>query len=439
MKKILFTFVGKQDPFSNRTNEEGPIAVLARKLKPDIIYSFPSAEGLKTKSSTESNANDTKTWIEDEVSNSIKFYIRTINIVDPTDYIKLINNMKIQINEIINNEIGDKINDVELHANCSSGTPAMQSLWIIFSSTGYIPNLHLWQVANPEYCYADNRVKEINDAFIVEENIISRIKQYAQDNKFQTIVNELDKISKITIYNERKNKANILKKIFESYSKWDLIKYKEANDELRSVRKLVHGKIDIPFVEDIINDQIKTLDNLSQGTENENNYNLIDLYYNTLRRYADGDYTDVLARFWRIYEGILFKILKSKKIDARNLSNGNGPKIKKELNIIHRNYLELKESDDVLTKYEKDSNFIEFKSKKIEDFYIGKTMNSLREKRNQSIIAHGMKPIDENDAYRAVKIMKEMVIEFLNDNDFSLINNYTLSNSNSLKLIEILN
>ncbi|WP_027365970.1 hypothetical protein [Desulfotruncus alcoholivorax] len=83
---ILLSFVGEQDPYSDKTGEEGSIVTLCRYIMPQVIYLFPTATGFKVKSETQTRAVDTQTWITSEINSNIQIFIRPLPIDDPTDY-----------------------------------------------------------------------------------------------------------------------------------------------------------------------------------------------------------------------------------------------------------------------------------------------------------------------------------------------------------------
>src|SRR5690554_363366 len=84
--KVLITFVGEQDPYSDKTGEEGSIVSLYRYLKPEVVYLFPTADGFNVKSETQSKALDTETWIKTEIDTTARIFIKPLAIKDPTDY-----------------------------------------------------------------------------------------------------------------------------------------------------------------------------------------------------------------------------------------------------------------------------------------------------------------------------------------------------------------
>ena len=137
--KVLLSFVGEQDPYSEKTNAEGAIVTLCRLLQPQLVYLLPTASGHNIRSETETNANNTKFWINDEISKEVRVFIRPVKIPNPTDYSLIIPTSRREIIGILT-ELVDE--DVEIHLNCSSGTPQLKSTWSplvngIFISTMY--------------------------------------------------------------------------------------------------------------------------------------------------------------------------------------------------------------------------------------------------------------------------------------------------------------
>ena len=199
MKKILLTFVGEQDPISEKTNEEGSIVTLVRHLKPDIVYMFPTVKTLGAKNSTDKNARDTEDWIKADFPQT-DFICMPIS-TDPTDYTSLLTIMKQEVKKTLKQIQREFSDSYELHANCSSGTPQMKTTWLIFANTGLLPRVHLWQVANPQF-KTEDRITEIQGAFIEEENIIVRAQRYAQNLMFYSVIEELAELFKISIYHD---------------------------------------------------------------------------------------------------------------------------------------------------------------------------------------------------------------------------------------------
>lgn len=176
---------------------------------------------------------------------------------------------------------------------------------LILANAGVFPNSRLWQVANPEYCQGE-RVSEIEMTLMEEENILHRIKRIAPEFMFQRLAEECQRLKDISIYSYRREKAALAHRIFSAYQNWDLIRYDDAYKRLSSVLNEIDKSVDLLALKDCLSKQVEVLSRLKDQSAKENHYNLLDLYFNAERRLIREDYTDTLARFWRVYEGALY-------------------------------------------------------------------------------------------------------------------------------------
>lgn len=194
--KVLFSFVGEQGPYSDKTGEEGSIATLCRYIKPEAIYLFPTAKGFGVKSETQSRAVDTETWINSEIDKCAQTFIIPLQLADPTDYSAIL-----PLTRRIVERVLQELREVtyEIHLNCSSGTPQLKSTWLILANAGLFKDCQLWQVANPQF-NNEKRVSRLEVTFLEEENLLSRIKRYAQEFLFQRIAEECLRLKSISVY-----------------------------------------------------------------------------------------------------------------------------------------------------------------------------------------------------------------------------------------------
>jgi hypothetical protein len=131
--------------------------------------------------------------------------------------------------------------------------------------------------------------------------------------------------------------------------------------------------------------------------------NLCDLYHNTCRRLAMGQYVDCLSRFKRIYEGCYYYIAReelgiarpeNKLEDQRQLDWVAG--------IINRKQGRMYIYDIAkIYKAKKGRN-------KLSD-RLEQSLNSLAKQRNYTINNHGMQSVNHEDARRAVDLLKELL------------------------------
>ena len=315
--KVLLSFVGEQDPYSDKTGEEGSIVTLCRHLKPEVIYLFPTAKGFGVKSETQTRALDTENWVKTEIDSETQIYMVPLQLTDPTDYSAILPLTRRAVEKILEDM---RQVDYEIHLNCSSGTPQLKSIWLILANVGIFRNCQLWQVSNPLF-NSEKRVKRLEVTFLEEENLLARIKRYAEEYLFQRMAEECFRLKDISVYSYRKDKADLLYRIFLAYQSWDLICYDDAYKRLNSVYNEIRLSKDLSDLASILGAQVQLLMKLKNNLAEENEYNLIDLYMNARRRLARSDYTDTLSRFWRIYEGILFMHLRNTySIEAKDLA-----------------------------------------------------------------------------------------------------------------------
>lgn len=419
--KVLLSIVGEQDPISEKTNSEGSIVTLCRHIKPQLVYLLPTAKGYNISSETETNAFNTEHWIKTEIDKDIKVFIKPIKLNNPTDYSLIIPVIRRSVNDILSEMEHE---EKEIHINCSSGTPQLKSTWLILANAGVFPNSRLWQVANPEYCKGD-RITEIELTLLEEENILSRVKKLAAEFMFQRLAEECLKLKEISIYSYRKEKAALAERIFSAYQSWDLICYDDAYRRLSSVYRDIEKSKDLTELKDCLARQLEVLGKLKENSTKENKYNLFDLYFNAERRLIRKDYTDTLARFWRLYEGSLFYLLRGYYGIEPTLSESSNQEDVKKINDYFANKpnkLSMFSAAIVLEKIYQDSVFLQLskinvqavRSNSSKKMAVSRLLEELRERRNESIVAHGMKPVSEKDARNSIMVMAVILKLFFN-------------------------
>ena len=449
MLKVLLSYVGVQDPFSEQTNEEGSILALCRFLKPDVVYLIPTASGLNINSSTEENAELTRDWIIDfkkDINTDVQIFINSIKLEDPTDYSAILPKARSLVGEILQ-ELSEF--EYELHINCSSGTPQLKNSWMIMANGGVFDNPQLYQVGNPKYC--TERIKKLELTFLEEENTLHRIRRNIDEFLFQKIAEECGYLKRVSCYSYRKEKAGLLERIFSAYQSWDLIQYNDAYQRLKSVYYKIRHARDLDQLSEVLEQQVSILAKLHGQETRENRYNLLDLFNNARRRFVRRDYTDTLSRFWRIYEGTLYHHLREnyqvEPSDITKSENRKNAKLIRDYFTEQKNYcpnrLSMRDAEKVLEYTFRDKTF-----KTLEDFAIEvcrgnskesvnliKIINELRKSRNDSIVAHGMRPVSKDDAVNSLLVMEKILGIFFDD---IFTESYPLNRDNTLVVLSVL-
>lgn len=424
---ILISFVGKQDPISERTNEEGAVLTLCRHIRPAVIYLLPSAEGVGLPDSTEEHARMTREFLR-EVLEDCKCYIRPLAIADPTDFRELLPKVKNEVSRILE-ELRRAGEEFRLHLNCSSGTPQMTACWYVLANSGHIPGARLWQAHDPSKVKGD-RVRELELNFLEEENIVHRLRRCLPEYLFGVMAEECRRLAEVSVYSARRAAAEAAAEIFRAYNLWDLLQYRMACDKLASVERRWRQTVDAGEVAGFLREQVECLRKLAHENEKETPENLVDIYFNAGRCFARKAYTDTVARFRRLYEGTVYYLLRE-KYGVSPRGNLSDP-------------LSLAKAVEHLRKRQ-DGEFIRVlkvpvsacRSGAPQTLTLGELLEELRKKRNLSVAGHGMKPVTEEDARNSLEAGRHL-IEVLLPGARELLNCYPLQRHAVEALVEFL-
>ncbi|MEW6229512.1 MAG: hypothetical protein AB1700_15705 [Bacillota bacterium] len=434
--KVLLTFVGDQDPISEKTNEEGSIVTLVREIRPDIVGMFPSADIPGVRSSTERNALETRDWIHSEIASDIQVYIRPLSLTDATDYVQILREGEQEVQKFTS--MLPHAQEAEFYLNTSSGTPQMKAAFLLWANSGFIPRARLMQVGNP--LYAKQRVKELTVDFLEEVNLRNRAARYLEEGMFLVAAQELDRLAKMSVNSGRKFRAEFLAGILRAYHLWDLIQYKEAYQRLSGVLNRYGNSQDLGELMGVLEVQISYLRELSKEEKTETPHNLVDLYYNAERRALREDYTDALARFWRLYEGLLFyRLRQGYGIEPSSLnrspSEADRDRLLRrypylthyqepELNLTTAKRALEEEFGDPLVKRLPHLEVEAQHEASIEKVSLDVLLERLRGFRNDSIVAHGMQPVERKHASWCLAGGRKLLDVFLEGKYRRLVDEY---------------
>ena len=419
--KLLLSFVGEQDPVSNNTNEEGSIVTLCRTLKPDRVVLFPSDSG-RTDGDTQKNAEATAYWLSTELSPAPEVSCMPLSLANPTDYSQILPQLHARLKSLATLLQAE---DTVSCLNFSSGTPQMKSVWLLLANSGMFQNCQLWQVLNPTFVGAgEERCRELSLTFLEEEEIIGRLEVFAGQFLFRHIADDMGRLRNISLHAARKEKAGILRQLFLAYQEWDLIQYAEAYSLLEALLNKQLKDKEHPLHE-LARQQLDYLRRLKSAGNRETPENLCDLYHNAQRLYAKGIFTDALARFWRVYEGLLYYRLRQKygiePTDPAGSMNTNNRAI------LARNMpdalryrdraIGFNAAHDLLLVHLGDAEYKAVMQQKIQfgerEIFTDAVVRSLRESRNKSMAAHGMKPVTQKEASDAAALLEVLCGVFI--------------------------
>lgn len=127
--KILLTFTGFHDPYSTDLvgeEELGPILSLVRTVGFDRVVLFSTPNTAKNTAETASALHERHSGIVIES--------HEMSIVDPTDYVTIIHELRKHARSIV-----EKSSGAEFSVAVASGTPQMHACWLLLVASGEIP------------------------------------------------------------------------------------------------------------------------------------------------------------------------------------------------------------------------------------------------------------------------------------------------------------
>ena len=243
-------------------------------------------------------------------------------------------------------------------------------------------------------------------------------------------------------YSDLKERSKIFVKIVRFYDAWD--KFNDNLDDIalnKYLTEILLDKIDSrenlkEYFENEIPDFYRQMKNnqrfldkkISDKTSQSIIYYLPDLLNNAQRRIDEGKYDDAVARLYRAMELISqirlneYNVLNKQEIDKNKTFLLDKQKLKKRLskpNLAEvdqigikcwkRDNVDLHELDSgknykLLKLFSKESkyDFTESTDKLVKNYY---KINPQVQKRNTSILAHGLRPLNKNEAEKLYKLV----------------------------------
>ena len=117
--KVLLTFVGFHDPYSQGQERSGPILSLATSVKFDRVFLFSTPN-------TQEETTRTRQALRG-LPSSPQVEIRRLNLINPTDYKAIVENLRQNLAQIKQ----DSPEEAEFFISPASGTPQMHVCWIL--------------------------------------------------------------------------------------------------------------------------------------------------------------------------------------------------------------------------------------------------------------------------------------------------------------------
>jgi hypothetical protein len=407
---------------------------------PDKAYLFPSKEKPGVKSSTEGNAKQVKRILTKKYP-SLECEILPLNIDRANDIQEIYENFKENVSKALRDL--KRLNGYNFCLNVSSGTQQMtQAAQLYLFSSQINTQIRYYQCSAPGFVTKlEDRVREVSAAPLEETALLEQIKDNGKKFQFHSLVKDCRRLSEVSRLKGRQNMAKILSATFSAYENMEQMNYRAAYAVMQEV-----SGFGIPHLTEIVDAQKAFLEHVKEEKEEENTHNLTDLYHNMCRAFNRGNYADVLARFWRLKEGMLYYRLETLYgVNVRHVEKSknkdNVQKLKNNGGFC--NHIPTKGSfkktnlelfADILVFL--GDKTLEESEKRYKWRNIDGAMEQVREARNHTYIAHGMKPARKEDAQTCLDLAKEILP--LISNGAGIQENYPFTEKNMYRLIDLL-
>jgi CRISPR-associated protein (TIGR02710 family) len=222
-------------------------------------------------------------------------------------------------------------------------------------------------------------IRIIKPYFATAEQKMKTAIQFFNQNQFNASITILNQIEKATKDRQITNRTRPLRDLAEAYDLWDKFRHQEA---FKALRKIEEKKLDLNkrFLGQMLN------------TSKPEPYYIADMINNAKRRGTDEKkYDDAVARLYRTIELIAQHQLKTKhNLQASDIEPTDIPeKLKEKWGL-------KQDAQKIRIPLEKAYELLESKNDPLGKRFTQDTkLRDLLNKRNTSILAHNLKPVDQ--------------------------------------------
>lgn len=248
------------------------------------------------------------------------------------------------------------------------------------------------------------QVKTQNLYLAYDELLFDEFKKFFNHWRFHAAAETMQKIVAM------KDKEAYLK-LTHAYRAWDLFNHPKAKEILTS-REVSQLK----GIKDTISKNMAVLGPLTNPNQRNKSPQLIaDLLNNAKRRGAEQKYDDAVARLYRTVELIAQCVLKEKfDIDTSDVDLD-------KLSILTRSQMKLDENNGskINVGLHKSYNILKYEGEELgKKFDNNKKLKDLLKRRNESILAHGLKNITREEYEELMEKTTELALEVYPDVEF---------------------
>ena len=420
----------------------GSILTICDELQPDIVFLFPSSKekAKDQKNQTEDKAHRVKAILQQQ-GDSPECRILPLDVEDVTDLQELYKCFKNNLLKVLNglsSKHPQGLSGYDFCFNTSSGTQQMSQIAQLYLSVSQI-HPQFYRCVAPQFADAEGRrVRLIEAPLVAETSLLARLEENAKRGYFHAAISDCASLAESTLLPERGAIAKLLGKAFAAYEAMDFMQYGEAFKGIQELESKLKS-LQLPELGRILAEQRDFLEHVKENTEEESSHNLVDLYFNMTRSFERGNYVDVLARFWRLREGVLYYRLSKYGIDKRNLDKSRPESLrtlheKADSDAVDWGKKRFKENLSVFSGV-LSNVFGDAEVKAFEKKFKGK-LESLRLTRNRTIVAHGMLPVDREAADTCLQI-GERLVGLIPEGE-PVYKRYPFTRENVIELVDLL-
>lgn len=306
------------------------------------------------------------------------------------------------IYEAISDKIKEsKKNGQDVVADFTSGTKAMSAGAVLAAtSEAVMLNYVTGNRIEGKVVMGEERVLSFSPIREIVESQVKILKALFNAYQYEACLESIRRIEELTSAPEIVGKLNKYRQIVEGYSFWDKFEHKKALERLKTFdNSLVNIEGNKRFLLD-----------MERGNYKDYELMICDLMNNAKRRIEEGKYDDAVARLYRITELIAQIVLKSKyDIDSANVDTWQLQSLGKMEKKTIEKYEGLRDDGrKIKIALKKDFELLyDLQDELGKHFLDDKSMKDMLQKRNYSILAHGSVPVEEKDAKKMFKRVKE--------------------------------
>jgi len=388
---VYLSYVGEQDPISEKTGEKGSLLTCfsylteVRQISFDSIYIIPTSKRLSPQRHTEERAERCAQEIKGKRPD-VPVSIKPLEVRNPADLREVYPRIRDILKEVIR-EVEDQARgeEIEFHLNVSSGTPQMKESFPFLVSIKVLEpyTAHLWQVFDPRggITAIEERVRKAPEmSLLAQERLLLLLEQLTEKHMYQTA---RDWLSFSPLEVEYLYFARSIYSILAAHDQW---RYGDAYNALKNLLSR-HGNEAPDFLKAWLGSLLDWLKELSQNPPED--LLSTDRYFCACRRFESESYPDALSHFWTACELALTKYGRT-----QGISRKSGEMVGEFIGRL---------SQTPLNRYR-----VHFQQ---QDRRLLEAVDWLRNRRNE--VEHGSRPVDKGLAQDAGEIA-EGVLKALN-------------------------